>query len=166
MRATHHLRSLLLAATAGLVLVGCDAVAVDPGHTPGAHRTEDATGGGAMHSDDGHGAMDGDGHGAMHGDVEDSPPIDGADELAVTADALAFEPARIELAPGEPINVELTSRDTFHDLVVDEVDFHLGADASRSVTGGLVLDEPGTYVGYCSVPGHRSAGMELEFVVG
>jgi plastocyanin len=157
MRAPHHLRRLVLAATAGLVLVGCDAVAVDPGHTPGAHRTEDAAGDGAMH---------GGGHGAMHGDVDDSPPIDGADQLAVSADALAFEPTRIELAAGEPINVELTSRDTFHDLVVDEVDFHLGADTGQTVTGGIVFDEPGTYVGYCSVPGHRSAGMELEFVVG
>jgi plastocyanin len=159
MRPAHHLRLPLLVAACALVLAGCDAAAVAPDHTPGAHRAE------ADDAGDSHGHGD-DGHGAMHGDVEDSPPIDGADELAVTADALAFEPARIELAAGEPINVELTSRDTFHDLVVDEVDFHLGADASRSVTGGLVLDEPGTYVGYCSVPGHRSAGMELEFVVG
>jgi plastocyanin len=163
MRRTHPLRLPLLAVAGALVLVGCDAAAVAPDHTPGAHRAEAGDGGdgGAMHdADDGHG------HGAMHGDVEDSPPIDGAEELAVTADALAFEPARIELAAGEPINVELTSRDTFHDLVVDEVGFHLGADVGQTVTGGLVLDEPGTYVGYCSVPGHRSGGMELEFVVG
>lgn len=94
-----------------------------------------------------------------------APPIDGAPEVAITADELAFDPDRIELIAGEPVNVALTSADISHDLVVDEIDFHLAPDFDESVTGGLVFSEPGTYVGYCSVPGHREAGMELEIVV-
>jgi nitrite reductase (NO-forming) len=103
------------------------------------------------------------GGGGEHG--EDTPPIDGAPQLAVTAADLAFDPDAIELPAGMPVNVALTSTDVFHDLVVDEVDFHLGADRGETAVGGLVFGELGTYVGYCSVPGHREAGMEFQIVV-
>lgn len=99
----------------------------------------------------------------------DSPPIAGAHELPVTANSLAFSlefgRERIDLGVGQAVNVALTSVDTLHDLTVDEIDFHVTADAGETVVGGLVLDRPGTYVGYCSVPGHREAGMEIEIVV-
>lgn len=105
----------------------------------------------------------------MHGPRGDAggntPPIAGAPELAITANAMAFGPDRIELTAGEPVNVALTSVDILHDLVVDEIGFYLAADRNETVTGGLVFAEPGIYVGYCSVPGHREAGMELEIVV-
>jgi uncharacterized cupredoxin-like copper-binding protein len=100
---------------------------------------------------------------AEHGD--DATPIEGAPVLAVTASDLRFDPDRIELPAGMPVNVALTSTDILHDLVVDEIDFHLAADRDETVVGGLVFTEPGTYVGYCSVPGHREAGMEFEVVV-
>ena len=97
---------------------------------------------------------------------EDAPPIEGAPGVAVGAGELRFDPGRLELPAGIPVNVALTSTDIFHDLVVDEIGFHLGADSDKTAVGGLVFDEPGSYVAYCSVPGHRDAGMELEFVVG
>jgi plastocyanin len=104
------------------------------------------------------------------GDHEgNSQPIEGAPELAMTADELTFDPARIELSPGQPVlNIVLTSVDTLHDLTVDEIGFHLAAEGGETVTGGLAgraFGVPGTYVGYCSVPGHREAGMELQIVV-
>jgi plastocyanin len=96
-------------------------------------------------------------------------PIDGAHELAISANNTAFTIGlgreRIDLAVGQPVNVALTSVDTLHDLTVDEIDFHIAANPGDTVVGGLVFDRPGTYVGYCSVPGHREAGMELEVVV-
>lgn len=109
---------------------------------------------------------DGD-HGGGHDDAHasNSPTIDAAERLEVAARSMTFAPAALELEGGEPINVALTSGDTTHDLTVDEVDFHLAADRSETVAGGLVFDEPGTYIGYCSVPGHREAGMELTFTV-
>jgi plastocyanin len=98
-----------------------------------------------------------------------SAPIEGAPKLAIIADDLAFSPDRIELGPGRPaVNIALTSGDMQHDLVVDEVDFHLAAERGKTAVGGLegiAFGEPGTYVGYCSVPGHREAGMEIEIVV-
>lgn len=106
---------------------------------------------------------DGGGHDDDH--AEDTAAIEGAEEVAVTATSMAFEPATLELDAGEPVNVVLTSEDTTHDLTVDEAHFHLAADRGETTTGGLVFDEPGTYTGYCTVPGHRGAGMELEITV-
>lgn len=92
-------------------------------------------------------------------------PIDGLPELAIAAGALTFEPDHAQLRSDEPVNVVLASNDMTHDLVFDEVGFSLAAGPSETAAGALVFHEPGTYVGYCSVPGHREAGMEIEVVV-
>lgn len=94
-----------------------------------------------------------------------TPPIDGAPVIDITAEALAFRPDRIELIAGQPVNAALTSADIPHDLVVDEIAFHLAADRGETVIGGLVFPEPGAYTGYCSIRGHREAGMEIVIVV-
>lgn len=109
--------------------------------------------------DDGHGASGG------HAAEGDTPPVDGAPRIDITAGGLAFDPAAVELTVGEPVNLALTSEDTLHDLNVDEVGFHVTADRGSSAIGGIEFTEPGTYVAYCSVPGHREAGMELELTV-
>ncbi len=47
-----------------------------------------------------------------------------------------------------------------------ENDLHVAhADANESVTGTFQIDEPGTYEVYCSVPGHREAGMTATLEV-
>lgn len=101
-----------------------------------------------------------------HAAHADAGPIDGAREVTVTATAMSFEPGVLELSVDEPANVALTSEDVLHDLVIDELDFHLSAEADETAVGGLHVTEPGTYLAYCSVPGHRDAGMELEVTVG
>jgi plastocyanin len=117
--------------------------------------------GGGEHGPGRHGAS-----GTALDHAEDTTAIEGAPEVPLTAGSLRFDPDRLELPTGVPVNVALTSTDVFHDLVVDQIDFHLAADRDDTTVGGLVFDEPGTYVAYCSVPGHREAGMELELVVG
>lgn len=111
------------------------------------------------HADDGHGASD------EHAAEGDSPPVDGAPRIDITAAAMAFDPAAVELTVAEPVNLALTSGDTLHDINVDEVGFHVAADGGSTAVGGIEFTEPGTYVAYCSVPGHREAGMELELTV-
>ena len=109
-------------------------------------------------SDGGHGD---DGHGAS------SEVPEGARTVEVTATSFAFEPAAIEAEPGEALAIELTSDDVEHDFVIDELDAHVSVGAGESATGGFhVGDEPGEYTYYCSVPGHREAGMEGDLVVG
>ena len=52
-----------------------------------------------------------------------------------------------------------------HDFTIDEFDAHVAADRGETEEGGVTVDEAGTYTFYCSVPGHRSAGMEGTLTV-
>lgn len=113
----------------------------------------------AASTPDGHGVGD-------HPAGPSSPPVAGATELAVTAAALAFAPDRLEVRTGETVNVALSSTDALHDLTIDEVGFHIVAGEGETAVGGAVFEQPGTYVAYCTVPGHRQAGMELPITVG
>lgn len=91
----------------------------------------------------------------------DAPaPAADARAIEVVADDFAFEPSEITAEAGEELAVALTSVDTDHDFTVEDLDFHVHADQGDTVTGGLTVEEPGTYTFYCSVPGHRGAGME------
>lgn len=103
------------------------------------------------------------GHGA-HGDNSDADAA--ARNVSVIAEDFSFDPPRIDAAVGEDLAIELTAVDAEHDFVIDALDAHVGADVGQSATGGFNTgDQPGTYTFYCSVPGHREAGMEGELVV-
>lgn len=114
---------------------------------------------------DGHDGAPAEMHDTMHDHGEETPAIQGAPETRVTADAMAFEPASLELAVGKEHNLTLHSVDILHDLTIDEVDFHVAAEAGEETTGGLVFPEDGTWIAYCAIPGHRQAGMKIEITV-
>jgi len=112
----------------------------------------------------------GGGDDASHGDDghdDNSVVADGARTIAVTGDGFRFDPPRIEASVGEELAIELTAADVEHDFVIDELDAHVSAGRGETATGGFHAgEERGTYTYYCSVPGHRDAGMEGELVVG
>ena len=96
---------------------------------------------------------------------EAAPPADGARSIDIRAGDLSFAPGAIELAAGEDIAVTLSSTDVEHNLMIDEVDFFVEAEAGERQTSGLRIDTAGTYTAYCSIPGHRAAGMEMTVTV-
>lgn len=96
---------------------------------------------------------------------EVTPPADGARSIDIRAGDLSFAPAALELVAGEDIAVTLSSTDVEHNLVIDDVDFFVEAEAGERQTSGLRIDTPGTYTAYCSIPGHRAAGMEMTVTV-
>lgn len=118
----------------------------------------------------------------------------GTIEVAGTA-GLRFEPERFVVPAGEKVTVELRAQGVEHDFTIEgagdgggahdgmdmesEGDHHGGeqgdpapgdlhvvhADRGATEAGSFTIDEPGTYTVYCSVPGHRQAGMEATLEV-
>lgn len=85
--------------------------------------------------------------------------------VVIEMDDMVYRPQRLEVPAGEPVTVRLENHGGIvHDLVFDD-----GWDSGEVVPGGGITVEIGPFeadtVGWCSVPGHRDAGMELEIVV-
>jgi cytochrome c oxidase subunit II len=95
----------------------------------------------------------------------DAPTTPGAREIDVTAKSFEFTPDEITIQTGEDVTIVMKSTDIFHDFVVKGEGHIVGAKAKKTKQGGLRIDEPGTYRFWCSVPGHRSAGMKGTIVV-
>lgn len=103
------------------------------------------------------------GHGGHSG--ASSKVVEGAREIEVGADDLSFDPAEITASVGEDLAVALTSGDVLHDFTIDELDAHVAASRGETEVGGFTATEAGTFTYYCSVAGHRSAGMEGTLTV-
>jgi plastocyanin len=89
----------------------------------------------------------------------------GAREISVDARSFAFSPSEITLNAGENVTIVLKSMDVAHDFVVQGQGHVVGANAAKQAKGGLMIDTPGAYKVWCSVSGHRTAGMEGTLVV-
>ena len=101
---------------------------------------------------------------------------------------IAFEPLALTGAAGEVIEIRFQNAGAIlHDFTIDEMDadvmemmggsgvgvdmhmgddhdaaaraMHLALDAGQEGRMRLRVHEPGTYSYYCTVPGHREAGM-------
>jgi nitrite reductase (NO-forming) len=89
-----------------------------------------------------------------------------ATEVDVELDEMVVLPATIEVAEGGTLQVT-NAGVAPHDLVVEGTDLATpmlssGESAAMSLDGLA----PGTYTVFCSVAGHRAAGMEATLVVG
>lgn len=91
----------------------------------------------------------------------------GVKEIAVSSRGLAYDVSEIRVNVGDTVRVTYTNGGGRHDWVVDEFE---GAQtdvirAGQSQTVEFVADRAGSFEFYCSVPGHRQAGMYGSFVV-
>lgn len=86
--------------------------------------------------------------------------IQGLDTLKYSAIEITAQPGALEvtLECGEAVN---------HDFVIEELGDEVVVEcaAGETATGTTSELEPGTYTYYCSVPGHRAAGMEGTLTV-
>lgn len=84
--------------------------------------------------------------------------------IAIDAAISGFTPSEFEATEGS-VTLEITNPDAFdHDFVIDEFDVKTTLPAGE--TTKVTFDAtPGTYTFYCSIPGHREAGMEGTMTV-
>lgn len=110
-------------------------------------------------------AMDDGMHDDGMGHDETTPVVEGARRIEVTARSFEFDPDELTVTAGEDVAIVLSSEDILHDFTVDDLDAHVAADGDETAEGGLRADDPGRYTYYCTVPGHREAGMEGTLIV-
>jgi nitrite reductase (NO-forming) len=106
----------------------------------------------------------GDGSGGGDAAEESGGGGGGTNALGVVATEFAFDPDEAAIAETGTITVE-NAGTIEHDLVIE--DLTTGPIAAGE-TGEVVVEglEPGEYDYYCSIPGHREAGMEGHLEVG
>lgn len=102
------------------------------------------------------------------GDSGAAAPAEGGGALAVTgSDALTFQPSELSAQAGT-VTIELTAgAGVNHTLVVAGVNGDrpvVEAPPGDTATGSVELSA-GDYTVYCSVPGHREAGMQATLTV-
>jgi uncharacterized cupredoxin-like copper-binding protein len=80
---------------------------------------------------------------------------------------IAFDPKELSIAADTDVTITVTNAGALqHDFVIEGTDY-----ATELLNGGdtaeLVVNLPaGEYVYFCSVPGHREAGMQGTLTVG
>lgn len=112
---------------------------------------------------------------------------DGGLQVTVMAlDTLRFDPAELRMQAGKTVRLTLdnTGSKTLHDFTVEGITarnvqeagsahhhmdgapgLHVAADAGKRPTLSFVVDAPGEYVFFCSVPGHAEGGMTGMLIV-
>ena len=94
-------------------------------------------------------------------DDEDLPMVDAEESprLEVSATEMAYDPDEVAVAAGTVEIVMHNDGTTLHDLRIADQPFIVEAGAGETGTAQVALEE-GSYEFYCSLPGHREAGME------
>lgn len=86
--------------------------------------------------------------------------------LAETLSEFKYSKPALELKAGETATLELKNAGSVeHDFTIDAVGLHVALKAGESTSRKIGPFQPGTYTFYCSVPGHKEAGMKGQLIV-
>ena len=83
-----------------------------------------------------------------------------ARKIKVDARSYAYSPKKIKVQVGQKVTIVLHSEDQRHDFTLEGGKRSSTSRAERPPAEPFKLAKPGTYTFYCSIPGHRAAGME------
>lgn len=102
--------------------------------------------------------------------VVEETPTPGGDHggaggaLAIEGVISGFTPSSLEASAGT-VTIDFANPDSIpHDFTIDEMGVNELVNAGDASTFSFDAD-PGTFTFYCSIPGHREAGMEGELTV-
>lgn len=112
------------------------------------------------------GGGDDGGDAAGSNDSEAAAAESGGDGVTVVGTEFAFEPVDFSIPADQDVEITLENAGVVeHDITVDELGIEIYAGATETVTETVNVPA-GTYEYYCSIPGHRSSGMEGTLTVG
>jgi plastocyanin len=83
-----------------------------------------------------------------------------ARKIKVDSRSYAYSPKKIAVTVGENVAIVLHSKDQRHDFTLPGGKVVVDVKGGKTATGTFKIAKPGTYKFYCSIPGHRAAGME------
>jgi nitrite reductase (NO-forming) len=87
-------------------------------------------------------------------------------DVRLTATEFAFSQPTLQVEPGQPVHLTLDNRGSIeHNLHVDGSSATLDARAGQSVAADFSFDQPGEFNFFCSIPGHKEAGMQGKLIV-
>jgi uncharacterized cupredoxin-like copper-binding protein len=88
-------------------------------------------------------------------------------DVTETATEFKFDPATINAAPGQTINLTVKNAGTIqHTWVLPQANVKITIDPGKSVTQSFKAPtSPGTYQFECDVAGHKEAGMVGQLIV-
>lgn len=90
----------------------------------------------------------------------------GGSGVTVSGTEFAYTPATVSVPAGAAVSVTLENRGVVeHDVTIDDLGFQLHADPGEANSATLTAPA-GTYEFYCSIPGHREAGMRGTLTAG
>jgi plastocyanin len=90
----------------------------------------------------------------------------GAAEVQIEAIDIAFNVKEIEIAANTDVTFTITNNGVAaHDFVIEGTDVDSGYLNGGQVVSVTVNLAPGEYVFFCSIPGHRAAGMVGTLIV-
>jgi uncharacterized cupredoxin-like copper-binding protein len=88
------------------------------------------------------------------------------EKVAIVGKEFSYDPPNLTLTAGQPFTIVLKNTGSIeHDITVDDAKFKLTVPGNNTREKGLKVEKPGTYQFYCSLPGHKSAGMKGELTV-
>lgn len=97
--------------------------------------------------------------------ADDADDAAGGPEAEFVAEDIKFASAPTEVAAGTVTFKLVNNGAIAHDVSIEELDEDVvHAEGGQTATGTIEL-EPGEYTYFCSVPGHRAAGMEGKLTV-
>lgn len=86
--------------------------------------------------------------------------------VTVTMTEFKFDPATINAAPGQTVNVTMVNKGSIkHTFVIPDVKVTFSADPGQTVTKSFTAPAAGTYKIECDEAGHKEAGMVGSLVV-
>ena len=88
-----------------------------------------------------------------------------AQEVTISMHDIYFDPAEVTIPADTPVTVKLPNEGAaLHDFSIDALG--IAVEVNPGDTGEVTIDAPpGEYEYYCSIPGHKAAGMVGKLIV-